>query len=231
MNKIKCMLVDDEEMSRQSLEHFIGQIDSLELVKSCTNAKDAMKYLEKESVDLMFLDVEMPEMTGLELLDAIKQFPQVILITSKVEYAAEAFEYDVVDYIVKPIDFDRFNKAVDKVRERINAQLVESNALESVFVKTDKRIYKINTEDILWVEALGDYINIVTQEKKFTVHSTMKAFETKLPSNSFMRIHRSYIINLNRIKVIEDTIVVIVDKVIPIGQSYRKSLMERLNII
>ncbi len=228
---MNCIIVDDELMSRMAVEHCVEQTNTLNLVASCSSAMEAIKILEKEEIELIFLDVEMPGMSGLDMLKNIKSIPQVILITSKKEYAVEAFEYDVVDYIVKPVDYGRFLKAINKVKERVKAQSLESVDSESMFVKTDKRLFKINTEDILWVEALGDYVNINTVERKYIVHSTMKSIEAKLPSKHFARAHRSYIVNVDRIKVIEDTILAIEEKVIPIGQSYRKNLMEKLNIV
>lgn len=228
---IRCAIVDDEEMSRKNIETFVKRVNDLKLVAVCHDAVEASNLLRKESVDLVFLDVEMPEMSGIELIKSLKHKPEIVLITSKENYAVEAFEYDVADYIVKPATYERFLKAFDKVKARLTTDNENDVKDDAVFVKVDSQLIKVNTSDILWVEAFGDYVNIFTETNKYIVHSTMKGMENKLSSEYFLRVHRSYIVRVEKIKAIEETIIIIGKKLIPIGDSYRSTLMKRLNML
>jgi DNA-binding LytR/AlgR family response regulator len=228
---IRCAIVDDEEMSRKNIEQLIKRVDDLKLVVVCHDAVEASNVLRKEKVDLLFLDVEMPEMTGIELVKSLTHKPEIVLVTSKENYAVEAFEYDVADYIVKPATYERFLKAYDRVKMRLTSDEENTMNTDAVFVKVDSQLVKVKTSDILWVEAFGDYVNIFTENDKFIVHSTMKGMENKLPSDHFLRVHRSYIVRLEKIKAIEETIIIIGKKLIPIGDSYRSTLMKRLNML
>ncbi len=228
---IRCAIVDDEEMSRKNIEQLIKRIQDLKLVVVCKDAIEASNALRKEKVDLIFLDVEMPEMTGIELVKSLTHKPEIVLITSKENYAVEAFEYDVADYIVKPATYERFLKAYDRVKARLTADNENLVNDDAVFVKVDSQLVKVNTSDILWVEAFGDYVNIFTETNKYIVHSTMKGMENKLSSDHFFRVHRSYIVRLQKIKAIEETLIIIGKKLIPIGDSYRSALMKRLNML
>lgn len=228
---IRCAIVDDEEMSRKNIEQLVKRVSDLKLVAICSDAVEASNVLRKEDVDLVFLDVEMPEMTGIELIKSLKRKPEIVLVTSKENYAVEAFEYDVADYIVKPATYERFLKAYDRVLARLKSDDEQSVQNDAVFVKVDTQLVKVKTSDILWVEAFGDYVNIFTETDKYIVHSTMKGMENKLSSENFLRVHRSYIVRLEKIKAIEETIIIIGKKLIPIGDSYRSSLMKRLNML
>jgi DNA-binding LytR/AlgR family response regulator len=228
---IRCAIVDDEEMSRKNIEQLIRRVDDLKLVVVCHDAVEASNVLRKEKVDLLFLDVEMPEMTGIELVKSLTHKPEIVLVTSKENYAVEAFEYDVADYIVKPATYERFLKAYDRVKARLTSDEENTMNTDAVFVKVDSQLVKVKTTDILWVEAFGDYVNIFTENDKYIVHSTMKGMENKLPSDHFLRVHRSYIVRLEKIKAIEETIIIIGKKLIPIGDSYRSTLMKRLNML
>jgi DNA-binding LytR/AlgR family response regulator len=228
---IRCAIVDDEEMSRKNIEQLVKRVSDLKLVVVCKDAIEASNALRNENVDLVFLDVEMPEMTGIELIKSLKHKPEIVLVTSKENYAVEAFEYDVADYIVKPATYERFLKAYDRVKVRMTTDDENSVNNDAVFVKVDSQLVKVKTSDILWVEAFGDYVNINTEHDKFIVHSTMKGMENKLSPEQFLRVHRSYIVRLEKIKAIEETIIIIGKKLIPIGDSYRSSLMKRLNML
>jgi DNA-binding LytR/AlgR family response regulator len=206
-------------------------VNDLKLVVVCKDAVEASNVLRKENVDLVFLDVEMPEMTGIELIKSLTHKPEIVLVTSKENYAVEAFEYDVADYIVKPATYERFLKAYDRVKARLTTDNENPVNDDAVFVKVDSQLVKVNTRDILWVEAFGDYVNVFTETNKYIVHSTMKGMENKLPSDSFLRVHRSYIVRVEKIKAIEETIIIIGKKLIPIGDSYRSTLMKRLNML
>ncbi|GJQ63084.1 MAG: DNA-binding response regulator [Melioribacteraceae bacterium] len=233
MGFMRCIIVDDEEMSRQIIGKFVDQTDYLEKVGSFDSAIDASAQLRKESVDIIFLDIEMPEMSGMDLIKVLKDKPQIILITSEQKYAVEAFEYEVTDYLLKPLTYARFLKAVEKAKEKINSTAPVNTAPkdDSVFIKVDSRLVKLQKQDILYIEALRDYVIVHTDSKKYTVFSTMKGIEKNLPSDEFIRVHRSYIIRLDKILDIEDNTLVIKNKVVPIGPSYKSELMNRLNII
>ena len=230
MSVLKSIVVDDEELSRNVLENFIGKTQNLEILTSCADGIEASNYLSRNVVDLIFLDIEMPEMSGIDLIKSLNKPPMVILVTSKKEHALEAFEFNVVDYVLKPFDYARFLRAVNKARElhSVNAETSEDS---DVFVKVDSRLVKIKSSDIYWIEALGDYIVINTEESKYIVHNTMKGIESKLSSDRFLRVHRSYIVRLDKIETLDESVIVIKQKIIPIGGTYKSRLMNRLNMV
>jgi DNA-binding LytR/AlgR family response regulator len=229
---MNCIIVDDDEMSRTIVKHFVEQTQSLTLVGMCSDAIQAANTLQNTQVDLIFLDVEMPEMTGMELVKSLTAKPQVVIISSRADYAVEAFEYSISDYLVKPISYARFLKAVDKVRETVEYHpSATSNHSQDLYIKTDAKIVKITLKELLYVEALADYVILHTAGARYIVHSTMKGIEKKLSDGAFARIHRSYIINTEKIDSIEDLSVVINKKYIPIGASYKDSFLKRLNIL
>lgn len=230
---MRSIIVDDDEVSRKIISRFVEQTDFLDLVQTCSDGIEAGNVLRNEDVDLVFLDIEMPEMDGIELIESLKEPPQFILITSKEQYAIKAFEYAVTDYLLKPISYARFLKASQRALENYKALTNSSGSTKSegqnLFVKVNSQLVKINIYDILWIEAKGDYINITTPEKVYTVHSTMKGFEKKLNNSHLMRAHRSFIVNTHKIKLIDEGMLVIEDKLIPIGPNYKKKLMLTLN--
>jgi DNA-binding LytR/AlgR family response regulator len=234
---MNCLIVDDEEMSRNIVRHFVEQTDFLNLVGICSDAIEAANFLKKENVDLIFLDIEMPGMTGYELLESFSENPpQIILVTGKKEYAADAFNYDVTDYLVKPLTYSRFLKAVTRAQERLSGQPAGGTSSsrklpDDLYVRSDSKIVKVNFNEIYYVEALADYIMIFTADSKLIVHSTMKGFQSRLPQEKFVRVHRSYIINADKIEAIENLFVVINKKHIPIGASYKDEFMKRLNLL
>lgn len=226
-----CLIIDDEEMSRNMVKHFVEQTETLNLIGMCSSAIEAANILAKKKVDLLFLDVEMPDMSGFDLINSLSEPPHVILITSKKDHAAEAFDYDIADYLLKPLSYPRFLKSVARVRE-LNASEDEIGFYNSneLFVRTDSKIVKLSLDDIYYIEALADYIMIFTQNNKFIVHSTMKGFQSRLPKNKFARVHRSYIINTDKIETIENLFIVMNSKYIPIGALYKDEFMKRLNL-
>lgn len=226
---MNCLIVDDEEMSRDVIRKCAERTDFLNVVGVCESAIEAKKIVEKTPVDVIFLDIEMPEMSGMDLLRNFPEIPQVVFISSKSEYAAEAFDYDVTDYIVKPVDYARFLKAAEKSREI--SENIQKQGADHVFIKKDSRLVRVDFKDIHWVEALADYVNIYTPSERHTVLSTMKSIEAKLPSNEFMRIHRSYIVRLDQIKEIEDNTVVLNDKAIPISRSKKEEFISKMNTL
>lgn len=229
---MNCIIIDDDVMSGNAVKHLVHQIPYLNLIGIGATPQDAIALLSNNKVDLMLLDIEMPGMSGLELIKSLKTLPFVILITSKKEYALEAFEHNVVDYLLKPIALDRFFKAIAKVKEMNDNSPATENSGASFFIKNNGTLIKINSKDILWIEALGDYITIhSTDNKKYTIHSTMKMVENKLASDKFVRVHRSFIIAVDHISSIDDNVVVIGKQLIPVGAVYRDNLARHLNLL
>jgi DNA-binding LytR/AlgR family response regulator len=228
---MNCLIVDDEEMSRNMVKHFVEQTESLNLIGICADGVEASVILNKADIDLIFLDVEMPGMSGYELIKSLTNPPEIVLITAKKDHAAEAFEYRVTDYLVKPITYPRFLQAISRVKE--NLEGLENNKSKSteLYVRTDSKIVKVSFSDVTYIEALADYIMIFTHNNKYIVHSTMKGFQSRLPSDQFVRVHRSYIVNKEKIESIENLFIVINKKFIPIGASYKDDFMKKLNLL
>jgi DNA-binding LytR/AlgR family response regulator len=231
---MNCIIIDDDLMSRRIIEEFVSRTDQLNLLSSYENAVDAINaFSSEEDIDLIFLDIEMPEMSGIDFMETLVNPPQIIIISSKDKYALEAFNYDVTDYLLKPISYSRFFKAVNKANVRFKNK-VDTKENE-IFIKKNSALVRLKYEDILWVEALENYVIFNTFGEKYTIHFTMKAIEQKLPSNRFTRVHRSYIVNTSSINVIEDNSVIIKthdgSKSIPIGKSYKDKLMGDINLI
>ena len=235
-------MVDDDPLAVQLVQNCILNTPFLTLVGSCENAIQASDFLHDNPVDLLLLDIQMPLMSGLELLRTlpVAARPLVILITTNPHYAVEAFEEDVVDYLVKPISYGRFMKAVQKARDEW--EMVQSMELHGAasaglpapgadftFLKIDSRLVKIPFAEVSYVEALGDYVHLVTDQKKHIVYATMKAVSTRFPESRFMRVHRSFIVNVSRITAIEDNAIHIGGRLIPIGQTYLRDVLKRIN--
>lgn len=228
---LNCIIVDDDLLSVKLLESLIAQTDFLNLETSFQDPVEAMRYIQEHPADILFLDVEMPNMTGLELIASLESKPAVILVSSKADYALEAFHFDVTDYLLKPPTLARFLKAVKKAREQLSQEQALQFKGDYVFVKSDTALVKVDIKQVMWVEALADYVAIVTKDKKYVCHSTMKSIEAKLPSDQFARVHRSYIVRIDQIDAIEDKTISVGKKIIPVGGTYRDTLMGRLNLI
>ena len=228
---LNAIVVDDDELARTLIAGYVEKTGFLKLIGVCSSAKEAMKLLKEEKIDVIFLDVEMPEMSGIEFIREFKEKPQIILISSKKEYAAEAFDFNITDYIVKPATYARFLKAAEKALEIEESIKVNDDNKKELYIKKDSRLIKIDCKDVLYIEALSDYVNIYTTTVRYTVLSTMKGIEAKLPLKEFARIHRSYIIRLDKIKAIEDGAVIINEQTIPISNSYKKDFINVLNIL
>lgn len=228
---MNCIVIDDEDFSRKILTSYIGMMDDLALVAEYDDPVAALPNIT-EQIDLIFLDMEMPRMTGIEMLDSVKNLPQVIITTSRPEYAADAFSYSVTDYLVKPFQFPRFAKAVQRAKEAYDTHKL-NNVVDSsdVYVRTDSRIVKVDLQEVLYVEALADYVVFQLANEKLVVHGTMKNLEQKLAPHDFVRIHRSFIVNINKVSSIQDLQVNIGKKTIPIGGSYKDAFMKRLNFL
>lgn len=233
---MNCIIIDDDKLSRRVIEEFINKTDELKLVGSFTNAIDAINTISKDvNIHLIFLDIEMPEMNGIDFLNSMKVPLQVIIISSKEKYAIEAFNYDVTDYLLKPIAYSRFYKAVTKALKRQGQTKQDADDKGEIFIKKGSSLVRIKFDNILWVEALENYVILNTINDRMTIHFTMKAIEKKLPANKFTRIHRSFIVNVNKISVIQDNFVEIksqnVTKNIPIGKSFKDQLLRDINLM
>ncbi len=227
---MNAIIVDDDKLSRTSLKTLCGKIEGLSIMDEIDNGLSAMKYLTSHEVDLVFLDVEMPDFSGIDLIKTVKDLPQVILVTGKAEYALEAFELEVTDYLTKPVTLARLQKAVDRV-QNINKDFV-LNERDFIFVKVDGRLVKLNFDQILFIETLGDYVQFYTDDgKKHIVHSTLKGIDEKLNHPFFVKVHRSYIVNISKIVDIEESNLVISNKVIPISRAQKPLLMKKINTI
>jgi DNA-binding LytR/AlgR family response regulator len=236
---MNCIIIDDESTARTIIAQLCSQVKGLNLIEEFPNAIQAIKYLNQNEVDLIFLDIHMPDFTGFDFIETLKNPPKIILTTSDPKFAIQAFEYDcIVDYLVKPITLPRFEKAIQKAE---NASVkskakdvddkVELTSGNDLYVNIDRRLIKIDIPSIYLIEAKGDYIHIKTEDKNYTVHSTLKKIEDKLPESIFLKVHRSFVINFSKIIDIEDNSVLIKRDVIPVSRSKRPELMKRLNLL
>lgn len=232
--KITCIIVDDNLIARESLMMLAQQIDDLKVINDCENAFLAYNYLQNNEVDLILLDIEMPGMTGIELTRNLSGKKNIIIFTSSnKDYAIEAFDLNVADYLVKPFSSQRFLKAIDKVRDILCSKTedVELTNEEFIFVRDSNIVRRLRIDDILYAEAMGDYVKFYTGGKLFAIHTKLKSVEERLPKNKFIRIHRSYIVSLQHIDTLQEGGVVIQQNFLPVADSYRKGLHRMMNII
>ncbi|HEU4717820.1 MAG TPA: LytTR family DNA-binding domain-containing protein [Bacteroidia bacterium] len=226
-----CLIVDDDEMIRTDLEQRIRRMPGLRLIASCGDATSAAEVMMKNVIHLILLDVQLPGMSGIQFLKMLdRKKPAVVLITSRKEYAAEAFDYDVTDFLVKPFSEERFLKAVMRASKYVQSNPGTAQA-DHIFVRVNSVLEKISLSEILYVEALADYVQIMSAKQRYVVHATMKSMESALPSSLFFRAHNSFIVRLDRISRIEDNTILIGDKVIPVSRAKIKPLLERLNLL
>jgi two-component system response regulator LytT len=236
---MKCIIIDDEATARAIIEQLCSNVPTLNVLEQFSNAMQAIKYLNQNEIDLIFLDIHMPDFTGFDFIETLKNLPKIILTTSDANFAIQAFEYDcIVDYLVKPILPDRFQKAIQKAeitatiaKSSPPSENIELTSVNDLYVNIDRRLIKIDIPSIYLVEAKGDYIQVKTENQNYTVHSTLKKIEDKLPKDLFLKIHRSFIINVDKIIDIEDNSVLIKKDVIPVSRSNRPELMKRLNLL
>ncbi|MFT4536420.1 MAG: DNA-binding LytR/AlgR family response regulator [Saprospiraceae bacterium] len=236
---IKAIIVDDEPLALDVLETYIEHMPNVELVQKCENAIEANEALKNHDVDLMFLDIQMPQITGVEFLKSLKNPPAVIFTTAYPEYAVEGFELDAADYLLKPISLDRFMQAVNKVSEKLGGTSGNSSGVVEMegdffFVKADKKLIKVDFNDIIYIEGLKDYVIIRQEAGRVITLQTMKSLETKLPITIFKRIHRSYIVNINKINAVVGNMLEVTEKGstkhLPIGKNYREELLKIINL-
>ncbi|MDX2049270.1 MAG: LytTR family DNA-binding domain-containing protein [Chitinophagaceae bacterium] len=230
---LKCMAIDDEPLALELLEDNISKVPYLQLVASCSNPLQAMKALEEQQVDLIFLDIQMPGLTGLQFIQSLSQKPMFILITAYEKYALEGFNLDVVDYLVKPVSLERFIKACNKARELYQLKLQGNNQAQDkpadfIFVNVDYSLLKVVIDDIMWVEGLKDYIKIhlKSSSRPVITRMTMKSIEEQLPAAKFIRIHKSYIVAVAFITSVRKSTVMIGPEELPVSDTYQEALMK-----
>ncbi|HEX8060475.1 MAG TPA: LytTR family DNA-binding domain-containing protein [Cyclobacteriaceae bacterium] len=228
---ISCLIVEDEPLARNLITEYVKKVPYLNLVKACSGALEAMEVLRTTPVDLLFLDVQMPELTGIAFLKSLQKKPLVILTTAYSEYAIEGYELDITDYLLKPITFERFLKAVDKVNQRLSGtQVIVEKPAEAlpdfIFVKDGTKLVKIRWNDILYVEGLKDYVTIHTRTQKVISLQRLKVLEEQLPADKFIRVHNSFIVALDAIDSVHKDKIQIGQAQVPIGDTYKKSFRE-----
>lgn len=224
------MIIEDQLPAQRVLKRYINDIPSLELTVTYEDCLSALEYLHNNSIDLLFLDINLPKISGLNFLRSQRILPRIIITTAYPQYAVEGFELEVIDYLLKPFSFERFLKAVSKIQPNTTTDNTPAEYSESfVFVKSDKAIHRIDFDQINFIQADGDFVHIVTEEKKYFISQTLKYWEAILPSHLFIRVHRSYIINLSKTNQIQGNQIKIKNATIPIGRSYRNSFFDRLD--
>jgi DNA-binding LytR/AlgR family response regulator len=236
--RTKCLIVDDEPLARDLIRYHVGKLDNFEIVGECADAMNALQELHNQKIDLMFMDIEMPQITGIEFLKILKNPPKVIITTAYRDYAIDGFELDVVDYLLKPVTFERFLKAVNKYYQvcqdenHVAAPVSEVIQPEEAFiyVKENKRVIKVYLNEILYIEGLSEYVQIYTDKKKIITKTTMTSLEEKLPEEGFIRIHKSFIVSLLRIEAFTSSTIEVPGKELPIGRSYKSSVATVLQL-
>lgn len=231
---MNCLIVDDEYLARTLLQNYLEKIPQVKLQASCENALQALEHLRQHPIDLMLLDIQMPDLTGLELLHTLPHKPLVILITAYADHALKGYELDVVDYLLKPVSFERFVQAINKAEDRWKLKQAASTAVteqDHFYVKVDYKLVKIRFADILFIEGMREYVNIQTAERRHIVYQSMKNLEQLLSAHRFARCHKSYIVALDKIRSLYGNVLEIQDKEIPIGKSYKEAFMAKLEML
>jgi DNA-binding LytR/AlgR family response regulator len=231
--KIRCVIIDDEPLAVKVIQNHLKEFQNMELLGTFTTAVTALPMIESNDVDVLFLDINMPKMNGLDFLRTLTVKPLIVITTAYREYAVESFDLDVLDYLVKPIPFGRFLKAINKITKRINLEqerTPETNLHEDpfIFLKVDKKLMKVKLNDILYIESLKDYIKVITTLGDYLVHKTMSSISEELSGENFIRVHRSFTISLNKITSVEGNSVEIANRRIPIGRNYLQFAKQRI---
>ncbi|MEM6764927.1 MAG: LytTR family DNA-binding domain-containing protein [Bacteroidota bacterium] len=228
--ELSCMIVDDEKISVHVLSYLIKNHHKLRLDQVCNNATEAAEVLSREEVDIVFLDVEMPGNNGLSLIPMMSP-QQVILISSNHQYALDGFNFQVVDFLLKPISSDRFQQAIEKFEQNTPNKKEVAGREDHLFIKDKGLLVRVNFEELYCCEAMGDYIKLYTPGRKYTVHATLKKLLLRLPQEKFLQVHRSFIVNMQFISLIEENTITVNDLLIPVGKSYRKTFQLKLNTL
>ncbi|MBN2806053.1 MAG: response regulator transcription factor [Prolixibacteraceae bacterium] len=236
---MNCLIIDDDKLSRKLLEKFVEKTELLDQYYSFPGAIEAINFIRKgeQKVDLIFLDIEMPDMNGVEFMQSLGDHPvQIIVVSSKEKYALDAIEYDVTDYLLKPVTYVRFLKATEKAMSRLREEMLPaSNSKNDFFIRNNSSLKRLHYDDVIWIEALENYIVVYTFDEKYTIHFTMKAVMDQLPADLFFRIHRSFIVNRSKIELIKTSSIEVKIKEgrqsLPIGKSYREQLLKEINLL
>ncbi len=230
--KINCLIIDDEQLARQLLENYVVKIPYIELVKSCKNALEAIEFLQKGNIDLMFLDIQMPDLNGIEFLQTFENKPLVIFTTAYKEFALDGYELDVIDYMLKPISFERFlqgsNKALEQIKLIKAAKNKEISSKDFINLKSNHKVYKVKYNDIYYIEGLKEYVTFYTKDKKIVVLESLKKLEKTLPQELFLRIHKSYIANIQMIDSMYGNQLEVNGNYLPIGKIYLDKVKTKL---
>lgn len=235
--KTRCVIVDDEPLARELICGYVGKLENFEVIGECSDAMKALNVMREKQIDLIFMDIQMPQITGIEFLKTLKHPPKVIITTAYREYALEGFELDVVDYLLKPITFERFLKSVNKFYQmnQDDIQIQAGNSIEKIidepfiYVKENKKVIKVYLSEIKYIEGLSEYIQIFTDKRKIITKTSMLLMEEKLPAESFLRIHKSYIISIGKIEAFTANTIEIQGKELPIGRSFKNAVISALN--
>jgi len=236
--KTKCLIVDDEPLARDILRNYLGKLVDFEIVAECNDCMKALQTMREQRIDLIFMDVHMPQISGIEFLEIVKNPPKIIITTAHSEYAVKAFEFDVIDYLLKPFGLDRFLKSVSKYYESLgetqhtdDKALDDSKPLETcIYVKENKRTIKVNLAEIKYIEGLSEYVQIFTEKTKIITKTSLSTLLVKLSSEDFVRIHKSYIVSLNKVEAFSANTVELANKILPIGRSYKNAVLETMQV-
>ncbi len=235
--KTRCLIVDDEPLARELIRAHVEKLENFEIVDQCGDAMKALNVLREKQVDLIFMDIQMPQITGIDFLKTLKHPPKVIITTAYREYALEGFELDVVDYLLKPITFERFLKSVNKYYQitQDEVQLITNSAADRlkdesfIYIKENKKVVKIHLSEIRYIEGLSEYVQIYTEKRKIITKTSMVQMEEKLPTDSFLRIHKSFIVSIGKIEAFTANTIEIQGKELPIGRSFKNGVLSALN--
>jgi DNA-binding LytR/AlgR family response regulator len=231
---MNALIIDDNTIARTTIRHLAGKVGDIDIVAECADAMKAYELLQLKPVDLLLLDIEMPGMSGLELTQNLgDKRPVIIFITSKREYAADAYDLNVADYIIKPVTTPRFIRAIDKAREILESNREEINVKEDefIFIRDSNVVRRLKLDGILYAEAMGDYVKLYTPERFYAIHSTLKAVEDRLHSSRFLRIHRSYLVAVDKIDTLDGGALIVGGKPLPVADAFRAALNKRMNIL
>lgn len=235
--KTKCLIVDDEPLARELIRGHVEKLENFEVVAECSDAMKALNVLREKQVDLIFMDIQMPQITGIEFLKTLKHPPKVIITTAYREFALDGFELDVVDYLIKPITFERFLKSVNKYYQvsQEDVHVIPGNSAEKtmdesfIYVKENKKVVKVYLSEIKYIEGLSEYVQVYTDKRKIITKTSMAQMEEKLPGESFLRIHKSFIVSLSKIEAFTANTIEIQGKELPIGRSFKNGVLSALN--
>jgi len=233
MQTLRCLVVDDEELARTLLENYISKLPNLELVSKCKNPLEAIAVLQEQKIDLIFLDIQMPELTGVEFLKTLNQKPLVIFTTAYSDYAIEGYSLDIVDYLLKPFGLNRFIQAVNKAQKRLSLSTPSNNNISEkkqdyLLVKSEHKIHRVKLEDIFFIQSMREYVAYHTPEGRILSLNSLKKLEQELPANQFIRIHKSYIVAIDKIKTLEGNLVHIKKEKLPIGAMYKEAVLAKV---